>query len=703
MGFADDLRALGSDELAQLLMARPELAEPAPTTMNELANRASAPYSVQRIVSTLNTFSLRILHGLAMFGAPVSAASIAALARDEPPVLAISNELYRLRTLGLVTMRHEEWAIPAPVSRMIGRPFNLGERLEHCFDRHGASELRVIAENLGLTPVVGKVGLIRQITDKLINPEQLVAVLRMLPEPTRALLGNTVADGNSIIALPGLMQRSRVPLEAAQLLSYGLLVPLDWDLAEIPREVSLVLLGGRPIASFDVAPPPLSGNGPKAPDDRIDPPALTDLVARLLYRWAEEPVALLKSGGVGVTVLKTVAKELGVPTTTAAVTIALAGMAQLVVADLYRSEAIVTPKGKEWLTLQGAHKWLSLVDGWRCANYDLFPFAAHEDAPPPLRVDTMSLDAPWRRGRLLAALGAATYVGEPDPVSLQAHLLWEGPARWNVLEMTPTAMVEGLLADLRRLGLLVDGKLTPAAHALVKGDSLSVLQRAADGFPQPIDSFTVQGDLTAIAPGELRADVSAELAMLADVESRGGATMLRFSETSLRRAMDRGRSGPTIMSFLERHARPTVPQTLRVLIEDVARRHGALRTGSAVSYLRTEDPALLAGAVNHRKLAKAKLRLLAPTVAVSELEAPKLLKLLREAGFAPMPEDAGGELLSLSADGASRRSFPAPRNDRLALEAERAWSYGVAGGDVRSLIPTVAISKLADRLRAGHR
>jgi hypothetical protein len=703
VGFADDLRALGSDELAQLLTARPELAEPPPTTMNELANRATAPYSVQRIVSTLNTFSLRILHGLAMFGAPVGAASIAALAQREPPVLSITNELYRLRTLGLVTMRHEEWTVPAQVGRMIGRPFNLGERLEHCFDRHGASELRVIAENLGLTPVVGKVGLIRQITDKLIVPEQLLDVLRVLPEPTRQLLRNTVADGNSIIALPGLMQRNRVPLEAAQLLSYGLLVPLDWDLAEIPREVSLVLLGGRPIASFDVSPPAIHGSGPNPKVDRVDPPALTDLVARLLYRWSEEPAPLLKSGGIGVTVLKTVAKELGIAAPDASAVMALAGMAQLVAVDLYRSEATVTPKGREWLTLLGHQQWVWLIDGWRAANHDLFPYAAEQDAPAALRVDATSLDAPWRRGRLLAALATAEYEGQPDPKSLQGHLLWEGPSRWNVLDMTPTSMVEGLLSDLRRLGLLIDGHLSPAARALVKGDSIGMLQRAAEGFPAPIDTFTVQGDLTAIAPGELRADVSAELSMLADVESRGGATMLRFSETSLRRSMDRGRSAQTILEFLERHARPTVPQTLRVLIEDVSRRHGALRTGSAVSYLRTEDPALLAGAVNHRKLAKAKLRLLAPTVAISELEAPKLLKLLREAGFSPMPEDASGQLLSLSADGAARRSYSAPRSDRIQLESERAWSLGVAGGDVGALIPSVAVSKLADRLRAGHR
>jgi predicted DNA-binding transcriptional regulator YafY len=101
-----------------------------------------------------------------------------------------------------------------------------------------------------------------------------------------------------------------------------------------------------------------------------------------------------------------------------------------------------------------------------------------------------------------------------------------------------------------------------------------------------------------------------------------------------------------------------VPQGLTYLIDDVARRHGQLRAGVASSFVRCEDPALLAQVIATPVAATLQLRLLAPTVAVSAAPIADVLAGLRGAGFAPAAEDSSGAILDLRAHGA--RVPPAP-------------------------------------------
>ncbi len=702
MGLADDFRALSADDLAKLLTARPELADPPPATMTDLANRAAAPYSMQLCISSLNAFGVQVLHGVLLLGGRATPESLAKLSTEPAAESVLLDELHRLRTLGLVSVNHGMWQMAPAVSRVLGRPFGLGETLEHSFDRHGPADLRVIAENLGLAPVVGKVGLIRLIANLLRDPKQLTALLERLPAQTVEMLTHTVALGSSILHVPGLMQRMRVPIEAAQLLSHGLIVPLDWDQAEVPREITLMLLNGKPLRAYDTVAPSVLGHGKPLVDERVAPPTLVDLLSRLLIRMAEQPVATLKAGGIGVTSMKAIAKELGVDQRLAIRIVGLAGMARLISVDLYQSEVTITSAGRDWLDARGPSQWLSVVEGWRTSTHDLSDHLNDDNAVAPLRVDAMITNAPWRRARVMASLDRAVFEGPVDVNSLVKHVLWDGPSRWTVSGQDPTEAVAVLLGDLHVLGLMKDNQLTAAARALILGDPQRVIELVSGEFPEPMSTFTVQGDLTAIAPGELRSDIAAELGVLADVESRGGATLLRFTDDSLNRAMDRGRSPEAIADFLARHARPSVPQALSVLVNDVGRRHGRIRTGASSSYLRADDPAVLAAVVNSRKLAKANLRLLAPTVAVSDLDPPKLLKAVRDAGFAPMPEDGGGNVIASVADPATRRAFAREMPDRYLIEAERSWSIGLAGADVAALHPATPVRKLADRLRAGR-
>ena len=173
---------------------------------------------------------------------------------------------------------------------------------------------------------------------------------------------------------------------------------------------------------------------------------------------------------------------------------------------------------------------------------------------------------------------------------------------------------------------------------------------AADGMrgllPEPVDHVLAQPDLSLIAPGPLVSELADTLAVVADVESSGGATVFRVSEASVRRALDSGWSASDLHDFFARASRTPVPQALDYLVDDVARQHGRLRVGAIESYVRSDDHGLLSQVLNDRRTASAELRRLAPGVLVSGLGADEVLTVLREAGYAPAGENPGGAVLT---------------------------------------------------------
>jgi hypothetical protein len=153
--------------------------------------------------------------------------------------------------------------------------------------------------------------------------------------------------------------------------------------------------------------------------------------------------------------------------------------------------------------------------------------------------------------------------------------------------------------------------------------------------------------------------------VLADIESKGGATVYRFTPESVRRALDAGRTAAELQAFLTAHSRTPVPQPLSYLIDDVARRHGTLRVGAASAYLRCDDDAVLTELLADRRANGLGLRRLAPTVLAAQADPSTLLERLRAMGLAPAAESADGDVL-ISRPDARRtppRTAPAPLVD----------------------------------------
>lgn len=194
-------------------------------------------------------------------------------------------------------------------------------------------------------------------------------------------------------------------------------------------------------------------------------------------------------------------------------------------------------------------------------------------------------------------------------------------------------------------------------------------ERAASALapllPELVDHVLLQADLTAVAPGPLERRLGGALRVLADVESKGGATVYRFTPGSVRRALDAGRTAADLHAFLAAHSRTPVPQPLSYLIDDMARRHGRLRVGAASSYVRCDDDALLTEILADKRSAALRLRLLAPTVLASPAPPDQLLARLREMGYAPAAESAEGDVLIARPDAhrTPRRTPPEPTPD----------------------------------------
>ncbi|MDH6609124.1 hypothetical protein M2164_004759 [Streptomyces sp. SAI-208] len=305
--------------------------------------------------------------------------------------------------------------------------------------------------------------------------------------------------------------------------------------------------------------------------------------------------------------------------------------------------------------------------------------------------------APEVRHRVLTLLAGLPEGASPSRESVLARLRWERPLRGPQREDDlRSRLAEWTLAEAELLGVTGRGALsghgrallgltapktatgvpktpagalkTPAGtpegpgdklpvhhHRPVVAEPLSPAERAtasaaaarllAPLLPEPLDHVLLQADLTAVAPGPLQRSLAEVLDVLADVESKGGATVYRFTPGSVRRALDAGQSASDLHAFLAAHARTPVPQPLTYLIDDVARRHGHLRVGAASAYVRCDDDALLNEILADKRAAGLRLRRLAPTVLAAQADPASLLEGLRAMGFAPAAESAEGDVL----------------------------------------------------------
>ncbi len=636
------LAELPDERLIRLLELRPDLAQPPPGSIAALAARAQARQSLKAASDELDFLRLAVIDALLVLHAdtaPVTVAKLLALIGHRAPKSDVLGALDGLRERALV------W---------------------------GETELRVAPDaGAGLPWHPGQVTM----EDPFQSGEQVAELIDDLDSPQREVLDKLLEGsplGRTRDAAPGAPADRPVP----QLLAMGLLRRIDADTVILPRHVGRVLRGEEPGPVLLAAPDPVVATTTSADADAAAAGAVIDLLHELgvlLEKLGATPISELRSGGLGVREVRRLAKVTGIDVARLGLILEVAAAAGLIASGVpdpqpaggeapYWAPTVAADRFAE---ASPAARWYLLASTWldlaaRPASIgtrgpDAKPYAALSDS-------LYSTAAPLDRRLLLDMLAELPAGAGVDKSTASAALIWRRP-RWA--KRLQPARVADLLEEAHLLGLVGRGAISTPGRALihdgVDDGEAGVVDAMARALPTPIGHFLVQADLTVVVPGPLERQLAEQLAGVATVESAGTAMVYRVSEESIRHALDMGKTADALHSLFDKHSKTPVPQGLTYLIDDVARRHGQLRIGMAASFLRCEDPALLAQAVASAEAQALGLRVLAPAVAISQAPINEVLAALQDAGFAPAAEDSTGTIVDIRARGAR---VPAPQRRR---------------------------------------
>ena len=604
------IRIMSAEELATLLALRPDLMHPVPESIAELASRSATSVSIGQALNELNMWLRTVTEALAALPDPTSVEELGTMLGQLPS--PIQTAIQQLRERGLLWGDEERLHLVRPV-RAAFEPYPGGlappsarplpdEQIDAALDAC-RSEARVVLE-------------------------------RLLWSPTGAV---RYADRALTVAA------ARSPVE--RLLSHQLLRPLDSETVIIPREVAWRLRAGRFTAEPVATDAPVLG-GQHRDRDLVDRAAAGAAFAvlhdieLLVHRLEDEPHKLLRGGGLSNRDVAALARDLGADPAHAAFLIECAAAAQLI-AVASTGLLLPTQEYDEWLGCDAACRWRVVADAWLAA--ERFFGRAVEDGGRTLGQEAYARAAPSLRRTILQLIADAPPGTALDSDQLVKAAAWHRPrladgpvqaeqlVRWTWRETTWLGMTAlGAVSSFATVTLQPDQPMADALTAL---------------FPSPVERFVIQNDLTAVTAGPLEHRVAADLRMLADQESRGGAGVYRFSATSLRRAFNQGWSTAEVQRWLEQHSTTDLPQPLVYLIEDAGRHHGSIRVGPVACYVRMADQAQAAALLAHPAAAGLGLRAVAPGVLVAAVDEQEILPLLRELGHSPAVENSAGELI----------------------------------------------------------
>ncbi len=594
----------------------------------------------------------------------------------------------------------------------LGTPVSgLGPGVETLLGGYGPSRVGWLAADLGAVPSGDRSADVLAVARALADPAVLAGLLAEVDEKARAILEHLEHEGRdgSVEATDRPVRRADHAGPVDSLLARGLLIAKDRRHVALPREVAVHLRGGHTTREPVVGPPALAtGERDAALVDRAAAGAAFELVRHvelLLEHWGTRPPNALRAGGLGVRELKAAAELLHVEERIAALHVELAAAAGLVdvgSTDDQDAAWLPTDAFDHWSAGTVADQWTRLALAWLDSSR-LIGLVGGRVAGKPVNALAPDLERGWLAQTRRAALeevgaipsGQVLAAGTGLP-SLVDRLVWIRPRRPGARREA----VAWVLEEASTIGVTALGGLAGHGRALLGDDDPTHHAAAAlePLLPAPVDHMLLQADLTAVAPGPLEQELGRHLATLADVESRGGATVYRFTERSVRRGFDSGWSAAEIHSFLAASSRTPVPQPLGYLVDDVARKFGTVRVGTAESFLRSDDESALAELVHHPQAASLRLRRIAPTVVVSDVPLDTLLPRLRELGAAPVVEAADGtvRLTRREVHRAHTRTGPRPQAGGAAHDPRVAARTGAR------VTATVTAIRAGDRA-AAHR
>lgn len=703
------LSTLEADDLAGVLAHRPDVLRwVEPRGLAELADRLSGGTSVAAALQQGPAPVLELIEALLTLGRPSRDALVALLEdaqTEQQHAEHVDRVLGWLRDRAIVhPCDGDTLAYPTVLHDLIPNPLGLGTPARLLLDDVTAANLNKMLTALRLPRQSTKRAALDAMVDALADDDRVRELVASAPPDVGAELAR-LADARSGEDYyidpysPTGWQRRRQATEWAT--ERGLLLQSYWGApAVLPAEVARALRGPDFRAPFHpLAPVPRTRSldaSAVARESQVAMSAFADRCVSVLDLLARTPVKALSSGGIGTRELARLVKATGFAESEVRLVLALADELGL----LSRGTQIgVSETFAQWRSEEPAARFVGfLVAWWRWAST---PTQARVEDGKPRPVARRS--PPCRgclqaRHGLIAAAAAMAPGTASEPAELMHALLWARPLAHVVAEDgDPAGLAVWLEAE--QLGVLAHGALTDVGRALLADDAPALHGLATTALPAATDVATFGSDLTAVVAGQPSARVSATLDAAADRESRGPATVWRFSTASVRRALDDGAEPNTLLEGLESVATAGLPQPLRYLVGDVGRRHGSVRVREAVTVLLGQDPALVAQLAADRSLRSLRLQLVAPTVLLCHLDAEAATTALRKAGYLPVREnDSGMRVLA----GAPRPApVPAARGGGRSPAPRAGAPAASAGGPAAPIPEPVDFAAAAARIRAG--
>ncbi|HEV7149050.1 MAG TPA: hypothetical protein VGN48_18830, partial [Pedococcus sp.] len=366
---ADDIRGRSDDQLRDLLRRRQDLARPAPADVSSLAARASTRASVQRAVDALDLAHLQTLEAALVTASPIVVDAVADLL--DAPSTQVAALLEDLWTLALLWRSPQGLRVVRTVSEVLPQPAGLGP---------SAADLPV-----SLPP-----------------QQDLATLVETAPATARAILDRLTWGPPTALLPPG--APDRVAQGARWLLEHQL-VAASGDHLQLPREVALVLRGGRVHAHPALSPPTLTGT--ERDPESVDSAAgqeVTDLLAlldELAAHWGLRPPRVLRAGGLAVRDLTRLASVLDVDRDRAAFVTEIAYAAGLLADDgALEPSWAPTPAYDEWAQQPGAARWAVVAQGWLASTRS--PHLVGTTSPGGSgSINALGPDAHWPPARAL--------------------------------------------------------------------------------------------------------------------------------------------------------------------------------------------------------------------------------------------------------------------------------------------------------------
>ena len=616
--FSDYLRSIDDAAFLELFTARPDLITPVPPDIASLSVRACSAPSLARAIDSLNQWQFQVLEAAGALNEPFSIKSLVALTHK-----AAASALEHLIAIGLVYPSNDGMRLPSQLRELIGNePAGLGP----------TSMAQLKLADLESAPAEAK---------KVLE--------RLIWGPPRGSVGDIKNPGAGV----------------AWLLERKFLVPLDQRTVILPREVGLYLRGGKTHKEMFITAPTLSGV--KREERQVNLAAIANIstvlrwVEELLNFWAEEPADALRAGGLGVRDLKIIATHLGLDESCTAFIVELAYLASLISVDA-TNRIMPSNKFDIWLMQTPSDRWQAIASAWLITSrVSGLVGRAEAKNVAALGPELDRVNAARVRALTLSILSQSESLA-PDGKSFHELLSWRAPVRRN--SSLQEELTTWTLREAEWLGITGQGAISKYGVHFLNGEDLDLINK---DLPKTVDHILIQSDNTAIAPGPLEHEISQQLAIMAEIESRGGATVYRFSEATIRRALDHGKTGDEIRSFLIKTSKTPMPQPLEYLISDVAKKHGKLRVGNTSSFIRCEDTSLIAQIMLDKKLELLSLRRIALEVVICDHDANELMRLLRESGYLPAAESSNGLMLMGTR---ANRALTKPRPPRVIGEIE---------------------------------